>query len=64
MKKLSKKHRVVEFVKLQDAITAFRNSGASPVIAGEQLLRQFRTMLSDRDLEALIDATITAQCGQ
>jgi hypothetical protein len=61
MKKLSKKRHVAEFLKLQDAIAAFRNSGASPVIVGEQLLRQFRTMLSDNDLEALTDATVTTR---
>ncbi|SRR6266404_1926013 len=49
--------QVGEDLRLQEAIAAFRNSGFAPAFVAEDMLRQFRTMLSDRELEALIDAT-------
>jgi hypothetical protein len=49
-----------EDLALQDAIVEFHNSGAAPKIFSEEMLRQFRTMLTDDELEALIDATVAA----
>jgi len=53
--------QVSEDLRLQEAIAAFHNSnvaGASGL--AEDLLREFRTMLTDPELEALIDATVAA----
>jgi hypothetical protein len=49
--------RVSEYLRLQEAIAAFHKSGVAPAHVGEELLRQFRTMLSDNDLEELLKAT-------
>ena len=49
---------VSEDLRLQEAITVFRNSGFVPVFVAENMLREFRTMLSDHELEALVDATV------
>jgi hypothetical protein len=51
------RRHVHECLRLQEAITAFRNSEDGSALIAEELLRQFRTMLSDSDLEALIEAT-------
>jgi hypothetical protein len=46
-----------EDLRLQEAIAVFRNSGFVPAFVAENILREFRTMLSDHELEHLIEAT-------
>jgi hypothetical protein len=46
-----------ECLRLQEAITSFHNSENGSALIAEELLRQFRTMLSDDTLELLIEET-------
>ena len=54
---LKQQSHINECLRLQEAITEFHNSenGSAPI--AEELLRQFRTMLSDDTLDVLIEAT-------
>jgi len=59
LRQLAALSQVSEDLRLQEAIAEFRNSGFAPAFVAEDMLREFRTMLSDRELEALVDATAT-----